>query len=92
MAERRRPRRARGAAGYPDRVADATGAAPAASALTLRMALALFGLILFAVTSAIFIYYDLPVALIVTSVVLALVAAVDIVVIARRKHGQRAGG
>ena len=89
MKHRDRPPRsgpARGTAGVPDRIASAVGAAPARSALTLRLVLAIFGLILFAATTVTFLLLDLPAGPIVVAAVLAATAAVDIAVIAARRR------
>lgn len=61
------------------------GAAPAASALTLRLVLATFGLLACAGGALWSAAVDGPVWLTVVLVVLAVVALVDLVVIARRK-------
>jgi len=56
------------------------------SALTLRLVLASFGLLVCAGFACWFVWRDLPWAYAVVAAALAAVAAVDIVVIARRKH------
>lgn len=59
------------------------------SALTLRLVLAAFGLVVCAGAAVIFAYAGLPVALVVIAALAALVAAVDLVVVIRRKvHGE----
>jgi hypothetical protein len=61
------------------------GAAPTASALTLRMVLAVFGLLVCGGGAVWGLLVDGPVWLTLLLVVLAVVAAVDILVIGRRK-------
>ncbi|MEU0090688.1 DUF6343 family protein [Kribbella sp. NPDC006257] len=62
---------------------------PPRSALTLRLVLAGFGLIVCAGAALLFAYYGLPAALIVIVALAALVAAVDLVIVIRRKaHGE----
>jgi hypothetical protein len=61
------------------------GAAPASSALTLRLVLAVFGLLVCAGGAVLFALAGVPLGWTVALAVLALVAAVDIVVVARRK-------
>jgi hypothetical protein len=78
--------RHRGTAGLPDWIASVTGAAPAQSALTLRLFLAVFGLVLFASTAVLFAVLDLPAGLVIAAAVLAGIAAVDLIVITTRKH------
>ena len=76
----------RGLPGYHDPTAGIGGAAPARSALTLRLWLAVFGL---ASCTAIAIWLAVlraPTALVVVSALLAVVALVDIGVIVRRKR------
>ena len=71
--------------GYHDPTAGIAGAAPARSALTLRLILAVFGLgvcVLGAVLSAVVAH---SVALVVAFCVFAVIAVVDSVVIVRRK-------
>jgi hypothetical protein len=78
MSERRaRP-------GYHDPLAGVGGAAPAQSALTLRLVLAIFGLVVFLAGAGFAWWADEDVMLVVCGV-LALVAAIDIVVVVRRK-------
>jgi uncharacterized protein DUF6343 len=89
--DERRPASEHGPAGIPDRIADATGAAPARSALTLRLVLACFGLVLFTVTAVLFAWLRLPTGLIVVAAALAVIALVDLVVIIGRRHRARAG-
>ncbi|WP_153393711.1 DUF6343 family protein [Ornithinicoccus halotolerans] len=61
------------------------GAAPAASALTLRLVLATFGLLVCAGGALWSLAVDGPVWITVGLAVLAVVAVVDLVVVARRK-------
>jgi hypothetical protein len=90
--DRRRPRaddrdRYRGGLpGYHDPTAGIGGAAPARSALTLRLWLALFGLLTCTAFSIWLAVLRAPAALVVVLALLAVVALVDIVVIVRRKR------
>ncbi|TDU83845.1 hypothetical protein EV138_6309 [Kribbella voronezhensis] len=62
---------------------------PPRSALTLRLILATFGLLVCAAAAIVFALLDLPLPLILVAALLAVVAAVDLVVITRRKlHGE----
>jgi hypothetical protein len=61
------------------------GAAPARSALTLRLVLAAFGFVVCAAGCVVAIVRDLPVIAVVLAIA-ALIAVVDIVVVARRKR------
>jgi hypothetical protein len=72
---------------YHDPTAGIGGAAPAQSALTLRLVLAAFGLV-FCLAAGLFWLFgdDLPVWPAVVLFVLAAAAAVDLVVVARRKR------
>lgn len=80
------PRRAgTGRPDYHDPTAGIGGAPPSRSALTLRLLLAGFGFVLFLVAAIWLAAVDGPVALVVVFAVLALIAAVDIVVVIRRK-------
>ena len=75
-------------AGLPDHhdpTAGIGGAAPAQSALTLRLVLAAFGLVVCTVSAVLALAADVPVVFPVVLVVLAVVALVDLVVVARRK-------
>ena len=76
----------KGLPGYHDPTAGIGGAAPALSALTLRLCLAGFGM--FACTAlAIWLYLmGVPVGFVVVLVMLAAAGAVDIAVIVRRKR------
>jgi hypothetical protein len=71
--------------GYHDPTAGLGGAAPARSALTLRLVLAGFGLVVCAAGCVMAVVLDLP-AVAVALGIAALIAAVDIVVVARRKR------
>src|SRR3954449_104459 len=89
MSEPERPRsRAdyeRGLPGYHDPTAGFGGAAPAQSALTLRLILAAFGLVVCVAGGIVFLAAGLPVWAAVVLFVLGAVALVDLVVIVRRK-------
>jgi hypothetical protein len=62
---------------------------PPRSALTLRLILASFGLLVCAAAAILFALFDLPLVLILLAALLAVVAAIDLVVITRRKlHGE----
>jgi Flp pilus assembly protein TadB len=86
-AERPRSREdyARGLPDYHDPTAGFAGAPPARSALTLRLILAVFGLLVCAAGGLLFLAAGLPVWTAVVLFVLAAVALVDLVVVARRK-------
>ena len=90
MTDPRRPRSRedyeRGLPDYHDPTAGVGGARPAQSALTLRLILAIFGLVVCTVGGIVLLGVDaVPVALPVVLFVFAAIAAVDIVVIIRRK-------
>jgi hypothetical protein len=86
MAERRtRADYERGLPGHHDPTAGIGGSTPARSALTLRLVLAGFGLVVCTVAGVAFLYAGLPVVFAVVLLVLAAVALVDLVVVARRK-------
>jgi hypothetical protein len=93
VAERRRgkqpdarTRYRRGLPGYHDPAAGIGGAAPAISALTLRLWLAVFGLVL-CTSFAIWMYLiGAPIVFPVVLLALAAVAIIDIAVILRRKR------
>lgn len=89
MSEPRRPRSRedyeRGLPDYHDPTAGIGGAPPAQSALTLRLALAAFGLVFCLVAGILWLAADIPAWPGVVLLVLAAVAAVDLVVIIRRK-------
>ena len=76
----------RGLPGHHDPTAGIGGAAPAISALTLRLWLAVFGLVV-CTAFAVWLYVlDAPSGFVVVLVVLAVIAVVDIAVIVRRKR------
>ncbi len=89
MEEPRRPRSRkdyeRGLPDYHDPTAGFAGAPPAQSALTLRLILALFGLVVCIAGGLAWLATDLPVWVAIVLFVFAAVALVDIVVILRRK-------
>ena len=74
----------RGLNDYHDPTAGIGGAPPARSALTLRLVLAAFGLVFCGVTAVLAIRADLVVVAIILGI-LAVVALIDLVVVARRK-------
>jgi hypothetical protein len=84
---RHRPREEyeRGLPDYHDPTAGFAGAPPAQSALTLRLVLAIFGLIVCLVGGLVLLATPLPVWFAVVLFVLAAVAVVDLVVIVARK-------
>ncbi len=89
MSEPRRPRSRedyeRGLPDHHDPTAGFAGATPARSALTLRLVLAVFGLVVSVAGGFVFLAAGLPVWTAVALFVLGAVALVDIVVILRRK-------
>ena len=89
MSEPRRPRSRedyeRGLPDYHDPTAGFAGAPPAQSALTLRLVLAVFGVIVCVAGGILFLATGLPVWTAVVLFVLGAVAVVDAVVIIRRK-------
>lgn len=86
MRHDRRDRYSRGLPGYHDPAAGIGGAAPAMSALTLRLCLAVFGLVL-CTGLAIWLYMiGAPIVFPILLVTMAAVAIVDIAVIVRRKR------
>jgi hypothetical protein len=89
MSEPRRPRSRedyeRGLPDYHDPTAGFAGAPPAQSALTLRLVLAAFGLVVCVAGGILFLAAGLPVWTAVVLFVLGAVAVVDAVVIIRRK-------
>jgi hypothetical protein len=76
---------ARGLPDHHDPTAGIGGAAPARSALTLRLVLAVFGLVVCLAGGVLVLMTPLPAWFGVALLVLAAVAAVDLVVILRRK-------
>jgi hypothetical protein len=87
---RRRPRSRedyeRGLPDHHDPTAGFAGAAPAQSALTLRLVLAAFGLVVCVGGGVLWLAAGLPVWAAVVLFVLGAVALVDLVVVARRKR------
>ena len=75
----------RGLPDYHDPTAGLGGAPPAQSALTLRLVLAAFGLVVSVAGALVWLATDLPVWPAVVLFVLGAIALVDIVVIVRRK-------
>jgi len=75
-----------GLPGYHDPTAEIGGAAPARSALTLRLWLALFGLVTCTTMAIWLAVVRAPTVLAVVTALLAVVALVDIAVIVRRKR------
>ncbi len=88
MAERQTgpAARPRGGPGYHDPTAGIGGAAPARSALTLRLILAVFGFVVCTLGAVIFALAGVPVFFTVVLPVFAVVALIDIVIILRRKR------
>ncbi|MCU1606207.1 MAG: hypothetical protein JWP46_2672 [Modestobacter sp.] len=82
----RPPDYSRGLPDHHDPTAGFGGAAPAQSALTLRLVLAAFGVVVCVAGGIAFLVVGVPVAFAVALFVLAAVAVVDLVVIARRKR------
>jgi hypothetical protein len=80
------PDYSRGLPDHHDPTAGIGGAAPAQSALTLRLALAVFGVVVCVAGGILFLAVDAPVAFTVVLFVLAAVALVDLAVIIRRKR------
>ena len=82
----RKGRYDKGLPGYHDPTAGIGGAAPATSALTLRLWLAVFGLVI-CTAFAIWVYLiNAPIGFVAVLLVLAAVAVIDIAVILRRKR------
>ena len=82
----RQERYRKGLPGYHDPTAGIGGAAPAYSALTLRLCLAVFGL-LTSIALAIWLFaLEVPIVFVVVLVMLAAAGAIDIAVIVRRKR------
>jgi hypothetical protein len=76
----------RGRPGYHDPTAGIGGAAPASSALTLRLWLALFGLVTCSALAIWLFVIDVPTGFVVVLVVLAATSLIDIAVVLRRKR------
>lgn len=89
MPENRERASAQGAReDYHDPTAGIGGVSPARSALTLRLALAGFGVVVCALAAWVFVVVHAPVPAAVVAL-LGVVALVDLVVVARRKrHGE----
>jgi membrane protein implicated in regulation of membrane protease activity len=83
--ERSRKDYEQGLPDYHDPTAGFGGAAPAQSALTLRLVLAAFGLVVCVAGGIVLLVADVPVWIAVVLFVLAGVALVDLVIVARRK-------
>jgi hypothetical protein len=75
----------RGLPDYHDPTAGFAGAAPAQSALTLRLIQAVFGVLICVAGGVIFLVAGVPVWLAIALFVFAAVALVDLVVVIRRK-------
>ena len=75
----------KGLPGYHDPTAGIGGAAPAYSALTLRLCLALFGLLTCAAFAVWLYVIDAPIAFVAVLAVFAGAAGIDVAVILRRK-------
>jgi hypothetical protein len=79
----------KGREGYHDPFAGVGGAAPARSALTLRIVLATFGLLVCGAGAVVLWAVDVPIAFPIVAALFALVALVDLIVVIRRKrHGE----
>ena len=81
-----RGRYGKGLPGYHDPTAGIGGAAPARSALTLRLWLALFGLAAWTAIAIWLVVLRAPATFVVVTALLAVLALVDIGVILRRKR------
>ena len=81
-----RERYARGLPDYHDPLAGFGGAPQALSALTLRLVLAIIGLVMALAGAVVLVLADAPVGFVVFMCVAAAVLAVDIAVILYRKH------
>lgn len=62
---------------------------PPRSALTLRIVLSAFGVVLFTASVVLSVAYDLPVGWVVAFAAFGVVALVDLVVVAWRKHSEK---
>jgi hypothetical protein len=76
---------------YHDPLAGLGGAPPAYSALTLRLVLAIFGVLVCTVGAVLFAVVAAPVVFVILFAVLAAIAMIDIVVVLRRKLGGEPG-
>jgi hypothetical protein len=81
----------KGRRGYHDPTYELGGAAPAQSALTLRLVLASFGLVLFGGGAVVLALMKVPAWQVIVLALLAAVALVDVLVIARRKANGEPG-
>jgi Family of unknown function (DUF6343) len=93
VADKRRGKRSdgkgrydKGLPGYHDPTAGIGGAAPATSALTLRLWLAVFGLVICTVFGIWLYLIKAPIGFVVVLLALAAVAVIDLAVIVRRKR------
>jgi hypothetical protein len=93
VADKRRGKRSdgkgryhKGLPGYHDPTAGIGGAAPATSALTLRLWLALFGLVICTAFGIWLYLIKGPIGFVVVLLALAVVAVIDLAVIVRRKR------
>ena len=82
----RQDRYRKGLPGYHDPTAGIGGAAPAYSALTLRLCLAVFGVLTSVALGLWMLVLEVPTGFVVVLVVLAGVGVIDIAVIVRRKR------
>ena len=76
----------KGLPGYHDPTAGIGGAPPALSPLTLRLSLAVFGMVTCAALAIWLYVMNVPIGFVVAMVMLVAAGAIDIVVIARRKR------
>ena len=76
----------KGLPGHHDPTAGMGGASPARSALTLRLVLAVFGLLTCSALAVWFAWFGAPDGFVIVLVVLAATAVVDIAVVVRRKR------
>ena len=65
------------------------GAAPAQSALVLRLVLALLGVLAFVVIAVVLVAMDVPVAYVVVPVLLAVLGVVDLGIVVARLYHER---
>ena len=82
----RKDRYRKGLPGYHDPTAGIGGAAPASSALTLRLCLAVLGFFACAALAIWLYVIDVPIGFVVVLAMLAAVGVIDIAVILRRKR------
>ncbi|MEU8223809.1 DUF6343 family protein [Kribbella sp. NPDC048915] len=62
---------------------------PPRSALTLRIVLSVFGVLLFVAATVLAVVYDLPTGWVITFAAFIVVALVDLIVVARRKLSEK---